>query len=143
MSIWHLPLRTPQEKARQLRPFIIKAAASLDDKDASEAVELYDKYPNDGSVLIQNGTRINWNGDLYRAAADLWASEQNNPDNAPTLWEKVMYRNGIRIIPEVITAGLAFSQGERGWWGNDLYESLYNNNVNNPERWPQGWTLIS
>lgn len=143
MSIWYLQSMTPQEKARQLRPFIIKAAASLDDKDASEAVELYDKYPNDGSVLIQNGTRINWNGDLYRAAVDLWASEQNNPDNAPTLWEKVMYRKGIRVIPEVITAGLSFSQGERGWWGNDLYESLYDNNVNNPERWPQGWTLIS
>ena len=133
----------PQERARQLRPFVIKAAASLDDKDASEAVELYGNYPNDGSVLVQNGTRINWHGDLYRAAVDLWGSEQNDPDHAPTLWEKIMYRNGIRIIPEVITVGLAFSQGEKGWWGDDLYESLYDNNVNNPERWPQGWTLIS
>lgn len=134
---------TPQEKARQLRPFIIKAAASLDDKDASEAVELYDNYPDDGSVLIHNGTRINWHGDLYRAAVDLWGSEQNDPDHAPTLWEQIMYRKGIRIIPEVITVGLTFSRGERGWWGYDLYESLYDNNAQNPERWPQGWQLIS
>ena len=130
-----------RQKARELRKMIEKAAASLPDKDASEAVELSRGFPNDGS-LIDAGTRINWRGQLYRAAVSLWATEQNDPDHAPTLWERVMYRRGIRIIPEVITAGLAFSQGERGWWGDDLYESLYDNNVNNPERWSQGWRLI-
>lgn len=132
----------PQEKARRLRPLIMKAAASLDDKDASNAVELYAEYPNDATVLIQNGSRINWKGTLYRAAVDLWASEENDPDNAPTLWEKVMYRDGIRIIPEVITAGLAFSLGEQGWWGDKLYESLINANVYTPEQYPTGWKLI-
>lgn len=131
-----------RQKALKLREMIEKASASLDDKDASEAVELFERYPNDGS-LIQSGTRINWNGVLYRAASDLWATELNNPDHAPTLWEKVMYRKGIRIIPEVITAGLAFSQGERGWWGNDLYESLINANVYTPVQYPSGWRLIN
>lgn len=131
-----------RQKALKLREMIEKASASLDDKDASEAVELFERYPNDGS-LIQNGTRINWNGVLYRAASDLWATELNNPDNAPTLWEKVMYRDGIRIIPEVITAGLAFSLGEKGWWGDDLYESLMNANVYTPVQYPSGWRLIN
>lgn len=131
-----------RQKALKLREMIEKASASLDDKYASEAVELFERYPNDGS-LIQNGTRINWNGVLYRAASDLWATELNNPDNAPTLWEKVMYRDGIRIIPEVITAGLAFSLGEKGWWGDDLYESLMNANVYTPVQYPSGWRLIN
>ena len=131
-----------REKAYKLREMIEKASASLDDKDASEAVELYERYPNDGS-LIKNGTRINWDGVLYRAAVDLWATEQNDPEHAPSLWEKVMYRDGIRIIPEIITAGLAFALGERGWWGDDLYESLIAANVYTPTQYPDGWQLVT
>ena len=124
--------------ALKLRQMIEKAAASLDDKDASEAVELTRNYPNDGS-LVSAGTRINWKGILYRAAVDLWATKQNDPDHAQVLWEKIMYRDGVRIIPEVITAGTAFSRGEIGWWGDVLYESLFDNNVQTPAAWPAGW----
>lgn len=120
---------------------IEKAAASLPDRDASEAVELSRGFPSDGS-LIDAGTRINWRGALYRAAVALWATEQNDPDHAPTLWERVLYRDGIRIIPEVITVGLAFSKGEIGWWGDDLYKSLYDNNVQTPAAWPAGWVMV-
>lgn len=127
--------------ALKLRQIMEKAAAGLSDKDASEAVELSGRYPNDGS-LIAAGSRINWKGQLYRAAVDLWATEQNDPDHAPTLWEKVLYRDGIRIIPEVITAGLAFGLGERGWWGDDLYESLIPANVHTPAQHPAGWKKV-
>lgn len=127
--------------ALKLREMMEKAAASLSDKDASEAVELSGRYPNDGS-LIAAGSRINWKGQLNRAAVDLWATEQNDPDHAPTLWEKVLYRDGIRIIPEVITAGLAFALGERGWWGDDLYESLIPANVHTPAQHPAGWKKV-
>ena len=130
-----------RQKARELRKMIEKAAASLPDKDASEAVELSRGFPNDGS-LVDAGTRINWRGALYRAAVSLWASEQNDPDHAPTLWERVLYRDGIRIIPEVITVGLAFSKDEIGWWGDDLYKSLYDNNVQTPAAWSAGWEEI-
>ena len=128
-------------KARQLRAMIEKAAALLPDKDVSKAVELSGKYPNDGS-LVNAGTRIGWKGALYRAAADLWATELNDPEHAPTLWEKVLYRDGIRIIPEVITAGLMFAKGEIGWWGDDLYRSLFDNNVQTPAAWPAGWEKV-
>lgn len=127
--------------ALMLRAMIEKAAVSLDDSDASRAVELSGRYPGDGS-LVQAGTRINWNGRLKRAAADLWAAEENDPDHAPNLWEDVMYRDGIRIIPEVITAGTAFSLGERGWWGDELYESLLEANVYTPAQYPAGWRKV-
>ena len=133
---------TPQERARALRPYIEKAAASLSDRDASLAVELSGGYPGDGS-LVEAGTRINWKGELFRAAVSLWATEQNDPDHAPNLWERVLYRDGIRIIPEVITAGLTFARDELGWWGDVLYKSLYDNNAHTPAAWPQGWEAVT
>lgn len=130
-----------REHAYKLREMMHKAAASLDDKDASTAPELFPRLKYDGS-LIRYQTRINWNGVVKMSAVDLWDTEANNPDNAPTLWNDIKYRDGIRIIPEVITAAEMFSKGEQGWWGDDLYESLIDANVYTPEQYPQGWKKI-
>lgn len=128
------------EQARKLRPLMVKAAQSLDDKDASEAVALYDGMKYDGS-LITAGTRINWGGTLKMAAVDLWDEERNNPDNAPTIWQDIAYKQGIRIIPANITATEQFAKGEWGWWGDAVYESLIDANVYTPEQYPSGWVL--
>lgn len=129
-------------KAKKLRPLIEQAAASLNDKDASQGVELFGGMKYDGALIAVN-TRINWNGELKRAMVDLYDTELNNPENAPTLWETVMYRDGIRIIPEYIPATDPFSRGERGWWGDVLYESLVDANVYTPEQYPPNWTEVS
>lgn len=113
----------------------------VDDKTASVAPELYDGLKEDGS-LVEHGTRINWNGTLKRAAVDLWDTRENNPDNAPTLWEDILYSLGHRIIPEVITVGLAFSEGETGWWGDVLYRSKVNANVYTPAVYPANWEVV-
>ena len=127
-------------EALRLRAIIETAAASLDDKMASTAPTLFPRLRQDGS-LIKAGTRINHNGSIKRAAVDLWDTEANNPDNAPTLWEDILYRNGYRIIPDVITAGTAFALDELGWWGDKLYKSLLSANVYTPEQYPNGWEL--
>lgn len=129
------------EKAKLQRQNIILASASLDDKDASKTPELFGKLNQNGE-LVKAGTRINWNGLLKRAAVDLWDTAENNPDNAPTLWEDIAYKDGIRIIPEVITAGTAFMKDERGWWKDVLYTSLLDNNVWTPEANPSGWAIV-
>lgn len=129
------------EKARLQRRNIVFGSESLDDKLASETPELFDKL-NENGELVKAGTRINWNGTLKRASVDLWDTAENNPDNAPTLWEDIEYKNGIRIIPEVITVGTAFSKDELGYWGDVLYKSLLDNNVWTPEANPSGWELI-
>lgn len=95
----------------------------------------------DGS-LIPAKTRINWHGTLKRASVDIWDTESNNPDNAPTLWEDIAYRDGFRIIPEVITATLAFAEGECGWWGDTLYRSKVNGNVYTPATYPDNWETV-
>ena len=128
------------ERAKLQRQNIILASASLDDKTASETPELFGKLNQNGE-LVKAGTRVNWNGVLKRAASDLWDTEENNPNNAPTLWEDIAYKDGIRIIPETITAGLAFSKDELGWWNDILYVSLIDNNVWTPTAYPAGWSV--
>ena len=128
------------EKARKMRAAMETAAVSLDDATASTAPELFPRLKGDGS-LVKAGTRICWGGTLKRAAVDLWDNAENTPDAAPTLWEEVLYRDGIRIIPETITVGLAFSKGEKGWWGDVLYASTLDNNVWTPEQYPAGWEV--
>jgi hypothetical protein len=129
------------EKAIIQRANIIKAMMSLDDKDASKTPELFDKL-TEGGELVKVGTRINWNGQLKRAAVDIWDTAENNPDNAPTLWENINYKDGIRIIPETITVGLAFSKDELGWWGDVIYKSLVNDNVYTPEDYAANWEIV-
>ena len=128
------------EAAKVVRATMDKAGAMLTDAQASTVVQLYPALRKDGA-LIQTGTRINWNGQLKRAAVDLWDTEQNNPDNAPDLWEDVNYRDGYRIIPDVITAGLAFNEGEIGCWGDTLYRSKIPANVYTPAAYPDGWEV--
>ena len=131
------------ERARQLRTMIEPAAGNLTDADASTAAELFPRLKQDGS-LVSAGTRINWYGKVKRAAVDLWDRTENNPDNAPDLWENLAYRDGIRIIPETITAGTAFSKDEIGWWGDTLYKSILPTaNVWTPEQNASGWEKVT
>lgn len=130
------------ERARELRRLIVQASANLTDADASTAAELFPRLKGDGS-LVENGTRINWNGTIKRAAVDLWDTAENTPDAAPTLWEDIGYHDGIRIIPETITAGLAFAKDEYGWWGDVLYKSKLDANVWTPDQNAAGWEKVT
>lgn len=129
-------------KARLQRQNIIAATVSLDDETISKTPELLAKMNYNGE-LIKAGTRINWQGLVKRAAVDLWDNEMNNPDNAVNLWEDIAYREGYRIIPDIITVGTAFAKGERGWWRDELYESLIDANVYTPDQYAAGWEKIA
>ena len=131
-----------KQEAQTIRGFIETAAEGQDDATASQAPTLFPALKEDGS-LVSVGTRINWKGVVMRAAVDLWDTAENNPDNAPTLWEDLAYIDGIRIIPEVITAGTAFSKGEQGWWNGALYESQADNNVWTPDAYPAYWEEVT
>jgi hypothetical protein len=129
------------EQARKYRAIIESAMSLTDDKLASEAPDLFPSLAESGA-LIKAGTRINWNGTIKRAAVDLWDTVVNNPDNAPLMWEDINYKEGYRIIPETLTAGTAFEQGEYGWWKDVLYKSLIAANVYTPETYPAGWEAV-
>ena len=109
-----------RSEAQKLIADIVKLREAATDAQASLTVSVYPTLKQDGS-LIKSGTRINHNGTIIRAAVDLYDTETNSPENAPTLWETLNYKDGYRIIPEVITVGTAFSKGELGWWNDELY----------------------
>jgi hypothetical protein len=130
-----------RDEALRIRTQVEAGAAALPDMDASVEPTLSRAMHYDGK-LIPAGTRINWGGTLKQARTDLWATEQNNPDNAPNLWETVVYRDGYREIPEQITAENAFNIGDRGWWKDVLYESTIAANVWTPDQYPGGWKAV-
>lgn len=127
-----------RSEAIYLRSVLEQAATSLDDKVASTVATLFPRLKENGE-LVKAGVRINWNGAVKKAAVDLWDTTENNPDNAPTLWADLAYREGYRIIPETITVTEAFSDGECGWWDDVLYRSKVNANVYTPAVYPANW----
>ena len=112
---------------------------SATDAQASIAVNLYPDMAKNGA-LVKAGTRIRHNGKILRVAVDMYDTEENSPENAPTLYEEIEYKEGIRIIPETITVGKAFAKDERGWWKDEIYKSLIDANVYTPDAYPAGWS---
>ena len=128
------------EEARVWRAQLDKALPAVPDKDASGCVDLYPTLKQDGN-LIKVGTRINWGGWLKQATVDLWDTEENDPDHAPGLWVKINYKDGVRVIPDVISAAEAFALDDLGWRDGAIYQSLQAANVYTPDAYPQGWEL--
>ena len=128
------------EEARAWRAQLEKALPAVPDKDASGCVDLYPTLKQSGG-LIKAGNRINWGGWLKQATVDLWDTEENDPDHAPDLWIKINYKDGVRVIPDVISAAEAFALDELGWWDGAIYKSLIAANVYTPDAYPQGWEL--
>lgn len=126
-----------------LRLTIRRTVNSLDIPDAtsSRMVAYYPELTGDGS-LIKAGTKINWHGQLKKAAVDLWDTETNTPDAAPTLWADIAYRDGIRIAPETFTSTNAAAMDELMWFGEHIYRSKMAGNVYTPEQAPTVWELI-
>ena len=134
-------MKLTRAKALKIRAMAMEVATDMTDPEASTLPEMFPKLKGNGE-LVKAGTRINWNGTLKKATVDLWDTAENNPDNAPTLWEDINYRAGHRIIPDVITVGLAFSKGETGWWGDTLYVSKADANVYTPEQYAANWEVF-
>ena len=132
-----------QTRARELREIIEGAAQEVDEKTISTAPELCRSLRQDSS-LIRSGTRINWNGTVKKAAVDLWDNTDSTPDTAPTLWENIDYHDGIRVIPETITATSAFGKGELGYWRADgkIYRAKADGTVWTPAQYPDAWEVV-
>ena len=128
-----------RSEAIEFRRAIMNGSKSLSDKEVSVTPEILPRMRYTGSA-IEAGTRINWNGKVKSAAVTLWDREENNPDNAPTLWNDVNYRHGIRVIPEQILVTDPFSEGEEGIDDADVvWVSKYDNNVYTPAQYEANW----
>lgn len=105
--------------------------------DNATAGRMIDCFPTMKEVcaegaLIKALTRIRDDNDasvIWRNNVDVWNTEANSPANAPTLWDRIAYHDGIRIIPDTIPATLAWMNGEFGWRDGHVYKSGMDGNV--------------
>lgn len=128
-----------RSEAIEMRRAIEHGAKSLSDKEVSITPEVLPRMRYKGDA-IEAGTRINWMGTVKSAAVTLWDREDSNPDNAPTLWNDINYRDGIRVIPDHILVTDPFSEGEEGIDADDaVWVSKVNTNVYTPVQYPDNW----
>lgn len=119
----------------------------ITDAVASTLPELAPEMRYTGKSIPAN-TRIQWDyGEgpvVVKSKVTVWDREDNDPAHAPDLWDVLQYRDGYRIIPEVITAELAFDLGEIGYWPPDgkFYLAKRAGVVHTPVAYPADWEEV-
>ena len=131
---------TPQEKARQLRPLIEKAAVSLDDADALEAVELFKSWYS--GIAYVTDERVRYGGKLYRCVQSHTSQADWEPDRTPALWAEVAAPGEIPVWKQPTGAQDAYMTGDKVHYptaDDPVYVSIVDNNVWEPTVY--GWEV--
>ena len=127
------------ELALKLRPYIEKAAQSLDDTDALEAVQLYPNWAV--GVAYEVGMKVQYHGILYRVLQPHTAQETWTPDVAPSLFAKVLIPDPT-VIPEweQPESTNPYMKGDKVTYNGKTYVSTIDNNVWKPDEY--GWEVV-
>lgn len=128
------------QRARQLRPIIEKAAESLPDDDALEAVELFPAWATDISYTADE--RVSYAEKLYRCVQSHTSQADWTPDATPALWTEVAKPGEIPVWKQPTGAQDAYMNGDKVHYpGKDdpVYVSTVDNNVWEPGVY--GWDL--
>ena len=125
------------EHARKLRAIIEKAATSLADEDALEAVELFPAWDN--AKTYEVGNRVRYDGVLYSCVTDHTAQADWTPVASPSLWAKVLVSDDGTILPwEQPDSTNPYKAGDVVTHNDKTWESTVDNNVWEPGVY--GWT---
>ena len=127
------------ELAKKLRPYIEKAALSLSDEDALEAVNLFTNWKS--NTQYEKDARVNYNGVLYKCLQSHTSQEAWTPTDAPSLWAKVLIPDP-NIIPEWEQPDSTnpYMKGDKVMFEEKIYENINDNNVWRPDSY--GWELV-
>lgn len=129
------------ELAQKLRPYIEKAALSLPDEDALEAVDLFPRWEGShGKYFVDD--KVRYDGNLYRCLQEHISQDGWTPVAAASLWAKVLIPDP-NVIPEWEQPDSTnpYSKGDRVMFEGQVYESTINSNVWAPNVY--GWTLVN
>lgn len=131
------------ELARKLRPYIEKAALSLSDEDALEAVDLFPNWNKDHGEYLKDD-KVKFEGILYRCLQAHHSQEMWYPTAAPSLWAKVLIPDE-NVIPEWEQPDSTnpYMKGDKVSFNGKVYESLIDNNIWSPTVYPGGWQEIN
>ena len=128
------------ELAYKLRPYIEKAAASLSDEDALEAVNLFPAW--DSTSEYTKDARVLYEGVLYKCLQAHTSQANWTPTNSPSLWAKVLIPDA-NVIPEWEQPDSTnpYMKGDKVMFEGQVYESNIDNNVWAPNIY--GWSLVN
>ena len=128
------------ELARKLRPYIEKAAISLSDEDALEAVNLFENW-HSGEPYVKD-QRVNFEGTLYKCLQSHTSQDAWTPTAAPSLWAKVLIPDE-NVIPEWEQPDSTnpYMKGNKVSFDGKVYESIIDNNVWSPAVY--GWEEVN
>ena len=127
--------------AVKLRPLIEKAATSLEDADALEAVQLFPQWNE--STRYKEGDRVRFQNTLYKCLLNHIAQPTWSPIAAPSLWAKVLIPDP-ETIPEweQPESTNAYQIGDKVMFEGKIYESVIANNIWSPAAYPAGWKEV-
>lgn len=121
---------------------IEKAAQSLDDTDALDAVQIFPEWSGNG-VEYPADKRIRYGGNLYRVVQAHTSQPDWTPDVTPALFAEVAKPGEIPVWRQPTGAQDAYMIGDKVHYpDNDgpVYESTVDNNVWQPDVY--GWTKL-
>lgn len=129
--------------ARKLRQYIEKAALSLTDEDALDAVELYPAWKPDTSYTAKTedapADRVRYGQTLYRCVQSHTSQDDWTPDITPALWTVVSLDEWPEWVHPV-GASDAYSKGDKVSHNDKHWVSDVDANVWEPSVY--GWNEV-
>lgn len=100
------------ERARALRPIIVKAMESVDDSTAANAVELFDKWIIGEAVKVGDRRYYKDSGKLYKCIQEHTTQADWAPDKTPALWVVIdVEHSGAIDDPIPAAANMEYTEG--------------------------------
>ena len=127
---------TYTERARALRPYIEKAAVSLPDEDALQAVAMFPQWVTGHTYAVDE--RLQYNGVLYRVVQAHTSQADWTPDTTPALFVVVSLDEWPEFV-QPTGAHDAYNKGDKVTFEGKHYISLIDANVYSPAAYPAGW----
>lgn len=125
-------------KARKLRPIIEKAAASLSDETALQAVALYPVW--DAGVAYVPGQRVRYNSALYKVLTAHTSQTDWTPDTSSSLYATVLTSEDGSILTWVQPESTnPYMTGDKVTHNDLTWVSTVDNNVWEPGVY--GWEV--
>ena len=130
---------TYTDRAKKMRPYIEKAAISLTDEDALQAVELFQQWVVGRAYAVDE--RLQYKNVLYRVVQAHTSQADWTPDITPALFVVVSLDEWPEFV-QPTGAHDAYKKGDKVTFNGKHYISLIDANVYSPAAYPAGWKEI-
>ena len=130
-----------REHALKIRDMMHKAAVSLNDTDALEAVELFPIWKSDTEYQVND--RIRYKEQLYRVVQVHTSQEDWTPDITPALYTEVAEPGTIPVWKQPTGAQDAYMKGDKVHYpekDDPVYQSTMDYNTYAPNVY--GWEIV-